>query len=144
MSQNGKQGKDRQREKGKHSGRSIAEWATLGISVAILLIVIGLVSYQHLLGGSQSAAIEVNPQLQQVRQEGDAYYLPVEVINKGDKTAEDVRVEVSLLSEGSREMSAQLRITFLAGHETSRGTAVFGKDPREGALTTEVMSYLQP
>ncbi len=144
MSQKGKQGADGQKGKGT-SGRSTAEWMTLCISVAILLIVIGLVSYQHLLGGSQSAALEVRPQLQQVRQEGDAYYLPVEVSNTGDKTAEGVQVEVPLnLDGGQEEASSQLRITFLAGHETSRGIVVSGQDPLAGTLTTEVVSYLQP
>lgn len=143
MSHKDKQGEERQ--KGKHSGRSIAEWTTLGISMAILLIVIGLVGYQHLFGASQAAVIEVTPRLQQVRQEGDAYYLPVDVTNKGDKTAEDVRVEVSLTPDGRQQKtSSQLRIMFLAGHETSRGTVVFGEDPRRRVLTTEVISYLQP
>lgn len=144
MSHKGRQGKE-QREKGKHAGRSVAEWTTLGISVAILLVVVGLVGYQQLFGASQPAAIEVTPRLQQVRQEGDAYYLQVDVTNKGDRTAEDVRVEVSLTSDGRHQkMSSELRIMFLAGHETSRGTVVFGEDPRRGVLTTEVVSYLQP
>lgn len=143
MSHKDKQGKE-QREKGKRAGRSVAEWTTLGISVAILLVVIGLVGYQQLFGASQPAAIEVTPRLQQVRQEGGAYYLPVEVTNKGDKTAEDVRIEVSLSPDGRQKTSSELRTMFLAGHETSRGTVVFGEDPRRGALTTEVISYLQP
>ena len=143
MSQNNGGGNGQQ-EKRQSSGRSGAEWTTLSISTAILLILIGLISYQYLAGSNQPAHIEVRPQLQQVRQAGDRYYLPVEVTNTGDKTAEDVRVGVSLTSAGSGKASSQLRFMFLAGHETSRGTVVFKEDPSKGDLSVDAVSFLQP
>jgi uncharacterized protein (TIGR02588 family) len=125
-------------------GRSIAEWVSVGISLAIVLALAGLVVYQYLVGGTRPPLVVVTPQLDAIRREADAYYLPVEVVNRGDKTAEDVRVLLSLSSDQGARQSAELGVDFLAGGETARWTVVFREDPSRGRLTVDMLSFLEP
>ena len=125
-------------------GRTVAEWTTLGISLAIVLGVAGLVTYLYLAGVDRPPVIEATAGLIELRQEGDAYYLPVTIENTGEQTAADVRVEAELvLPDGSSE-TAEIEVTFLAGGATSEGTAVFSSDPAEGEVTVRAVSYKVP
>ena len=133
----------RNNEQQDHS-RSAVEWVTFAISAAILLALIGLVIVQQGVRGDLPAVIEVQPQLQAVQRVGESYYLPVAVTNQGDKTAGDVRVEVSLVDgQGGRE-SSQFQIDFLAGGATRLGTAVFRGDPSHGNVRADVVSFVHP
>ena len=79
-----------------------------------------------------------------MRHEGESYYLPVEVTNRGGRTAEEVVVQAELVgSDGSAEES-EFTLDFLAGGETREGTAVFATDPSTGELTIDVASFQSP
>ena len=123
--------------------RSTAEWITLGVSSAILLSVVGFLVYHQLSAGDVAPVIEVQPRLEAVRAVGGAYYLPLEVVNGGGATAQDVRVLVSIGSGGERETS-ELLIDFLAGGATAKGVVIFRQDPRQRPLEVDVLSYLEP
>ena len=124
-------------------GRSTAEWVTLGISVAIVLGVVLLVIYTSLKGEDEPATIEVQPQLEQVRQVQDAYYLPVTITNRGDRTAEDIQVHLSLTGGTGEPPSTQFTIRFLAAGERAEAVVVFREDPSQGTLTTTI-SFIEP
>lgn len=125
-------------------GRSAAEWASLGISLTIVLILVGLMSFQQFAGGSRPPTIEGTPRMERVRRAGDAYYVPVEIANRGDLTAEDVRVRLSHASDGGRQQSSELHLDYLAGGAIAKGTVVFGEDPARGALAVDMLSFLEP
>ena len=123
--------------------RSLPEWVSLGISIAMLASVVGLVLHQH--GArSEPAAIEVRPRLDRVRQAGGAYYLPLEIANTGGQTAEEVVVEVELAPPRGERERAEVTVRFLAGGGTHRATAVFRADPAQGTLTASARSLLEP
>jgi len=140
MSQENEGGQQTKGSRG--AGRTIAEWTSLGISVAILLAVIVLLSYEYFASSARQPVIEAQPQLGEVRQAGDAYYLPVDLTNRGERTAENVRVEVSL-SPGQGE-SSQFELRFLAGGATERGIVIFREDPSEGNVTVDTVSFRKP
>jgi len=150
MSRRGGAGQVRQRDGGEQvkgqqrEGRSAAEWTSLGISAAIVLSLISLVTYQQLTRGSRPPAIEVTPRLQAVRQAVGVYYVPVDIANRGDQTAEAVRVRLVHSSDGGRQQSSELEIDYLAGGATAHGTAVFREDPATGRLEVEMLSFLDP
>jgi uncharacterized protein (TIGR02588 family) len=129
---------------GQQEDRSPAEWVSFGISLAVLLIVVGLLGYEHFTRGSAPPALAVQPRLQEVRHEGDRYYLPVEVMNTGDGTAGDVLVEVTLAAPGQDEEQAEFTILFLAGGQRTTGTVILQGDPTQGDLQAEVHSYTTP
>lgn len=148
MSEEHGSGQDREREDGREgtqaSPRSIAEWTTLGISALVLLAMVGLVSYLHLNGGEDPPAIVVETRLDDVRHTDDGYYLPVVVRNRGDRTAEDVRVQAELETGSGAPVTAEFAITFLAGGEVAGGTFIFSEDPEQGTLTVAPVSYQEP
>ncbi len=47
----------------------------------------GLILFDYFMRGSDPPIIEVSPVLGEIRQEGDSFYLPVDVVNKGAETA---------------------------------------------------------
>jgi uncharacterized protein (TIGR02588 family) len=127
----------------RNQGRSAAEWTTLTISLAVIAALVGLITYLYLSGEGEPAVIEVRPDLASVRHVDGAYYLPVAVTNRGDRTAEDVRVTVTLTGEDGAQESAEVSFRFLAGGETGAATVVFRGDPARGTLAS-VVSYLNP
>jgi uncharacterized protein (TIGR02588 family) len=127
----------------QEQGRSAAERTTFAISIAVLVALVGLITYLYLVGGGGPAVIEVRPQMDAIRQEGDAHYLPVHVTNRGDRTVEDVRVALSLTDDAGVQESGEVTFRFLAGGETGRATVVFRGDPARGTLAS-VVSYLEP
>jgi uncharacterized protein (TIGR02588 family) len=131
------------RQEEGQSGRSAAEWTTLAVSIAVLVTLVGLVTYLYVAGGGEPAVIEVHPRLDAVRREQDAYYLPVQVINRGDRTAEDVRVALTRFDDAGPQESGEVAFRFLAGGETGHATIVFRGDPTRGTLGS-VVSYLDP
>jgi uncharacterized protein (TIGR02588 family) len=124
--------------------RSVAEWTSLGISLTILLVLAGLVGYEAIVAGGRPPVIEVTPRLEAVRRVGDAYYLPIEIANSGEETAEDVRVRLSLASAGGEREATELLVPFLAGGATANATAAFRADPAAGGLTVDGVSFLEP
>jgi uncharacterized protein (TIGR02588 family) len=122
-------------------GRSVAEWTTLAISIILILGLLALVTYVSMTGGNEPPIVEARPLLDEMRHEGESFYLPVEVTNRGGRTAEEVVVQAELTgSDGSAEES-EFTLDFLAGGETREGTAVFATDPSTGELTVDVASF---
>ena len=125
-------------------GRSTAEWTTLGISLTIVLSILGLITYLYVSGSDEPPNIAAEAKFEELRRETSGYYLPVEVINEGDRTAEDVRVEAELDTGNGQPETAEIAVTFLAGGEHATGTFIFNQDPSEGDLTVQAISYTIP
>ena len=123
--------------------QSLAEWITLGISILILVLVVGGLGYLYFSGGSpQAPTIEIRPQLDAQRQATDAFYLPVEVVNRGVQTASDVHVQLTLTAAGVSE-TVSFTIPFLPGRGKVTTIAVFQTNPRRGTLS-HVFTFSRP
>lgn len=118
--------------------RTAAEWVTFGVSVLILLALVGLVIFQALTRGNRPSTIKVEPMLQEVRQSEGAFYLPITITNDGDEAVGDVEIQISLASEGSEPETIAFTVQFLAGGESQEETVVFSKDPSQGELSQVV------
>jgi uncharacterized protein (TIGR02588 family) len=122
-------------------GRSVAEWTTLAISIILILGLLALVTYVSITGGNEPPIVEAKALADEIRHEGESYYLPVAVTNHGGRTAEEVLVQAKLVrGDGSAE-ATELTLDFLAGGETRQATAVFATDPLAGELTIDVASF---
>lgn len=128
----------------EQSGRSVAEWTTLGISLAILALAFASILWLWARDDASPTTVEVTGVTDELRHEGDAWYLPLEVVNRGDTTAEDVVVEASLDTGEGEPETAEITFSFLASGETARGTAVFTSDPGAGDLTLRAVSFKEP
>lgn len=135
---------DKDNEEGQEKeGRTGAEWITLTISILIIASLVGLLTYLHFTQGTKPPIIQVEAKLEEVKQQGDAYYLPLTITNMGEKTAQDVEIQVSLDSGEGDPESIGFTILFLAGSESDYETAVFSNDPSEGELSY-VISFSTP
>ena len=124
--------------------RTAAERITLAISIMLIAGLVALVTYVSVTGGGEPPIVEARPLPDEVRLEGESYFLPVAVTNRGGQTAEEVMVQAELAgSDGSAETS-EFTLDFLAGGETREGTAVFASDPAAGELTVDVASFQTP
>lgn len=78
----------------------------------------------------------------EVRGDNGLYYLPMEVSNAGDKSAQNVGVRVSL--EGAGVADADLTIDWLPGRSSRSATSVFSVDPRSYEMSIEITGYQTP
>lgn len=126
------------------SGRTVAEWTTLGISLAILGLVFATITWLWVQDTATPATVEVTTVTEAIRHEGDVWYLPLEVTNRGDATAEEVVVEAELDTGAGEPETAEITFSFLASGETARGTVVFTSDPASGKLSIRPVSFKEP
>jgi len=110
----------------------------------IVLVVVGLITYLYASGDSQPPVISVEPVLDSVRQDTGGFYIPVDITNTGDQTAQDVEIEGELDTGSGAPEVAEFTIPFLAGGEQVQGTLVFQSDPEQGQLTARVTSFQDP
>ena len=120
--------------------RTAAEWITLAVSAALILAVAGLVTYLTVAGGDRPPVVVATPLTDAIRHEDGRSYLPVEVENRGDQTAQDVVIRAELATAGAVE-TVEFTIDFLAGGGVAEGTVAFATDPTTGALTVGVASF---
>ena len=144
-----KSGQPQTREKGEQEatgqrGRTAAEWTTLAISVSLIVALVALVTYVSISGGNEPPIVEARPLLEEIRREGQSYFLPVAVTNRGGRTAEEVLIQAELAGGDGSSQQTEFTLDFLAGGETREGTVVFATDPAAGELTIDVASFQQP
>jgi uncharacterized protein (TIGR02588 family) len=125
-------------------GRTIAEWTTLAISTAILLTIVGAITWLSFRGPERLPVIIVEPNMEQVREDASGWYLPVLIRNEGDSAVEDAMVQAELDTGSGQPEIAEITIGFLDGGEEVAGTFVFREDPSRGELTTGATSYKEP
>ncbi|HEX8599466.1 MAG TPA: hypothetical protein VF952_13225 [Chloroflexia bacterium] len=129
------QAKEGGQDNGEKKERTTAEWVSLLVSLAIVLALVGGLIYQVFARGSRPPIIEVKPLMEEVRQEGDSYYLSLDITNNGDRTAENVEVMLSLDTGQGDPETMQFQVQFLDGGETENQTVIFQNNPAEGELT---------
>ncbi len=126
----------------KHQ-RTTAEWITLGVSAALILGLIGLITWLYFRETSNQILLEVHPQMDAVFTHNGQYYLPVKLSNTGDETAANVWVALKLTgSQGSAE-TAEINISFIPAHGTHQAGVSFSNDPRQGDLQI-TFGYIYP
>lgn len=126
------------------SGRSTVEWITLGISGAVLLAILGTITWLSFRGPETPPVITVEPNMEQLRRDESGFYLPVVISNTGDTTVADAIVQAELDTGSGQPETAEVTVDFLDGSETVAATFVFREDPASGELTTGVTSYKEP
>lgn len=116
-----------------------AEWVTFAIALAVVLAVVGAIASQVSSTAPPAPVVEVGD----VEERGGRFVVPVEVVNRGDRTAQDVQVTATLtLDDG--EVTSDHLVDFLAGGERSELEFVFEEDPADGELDVVVGGYALP
>ena len=127
----------------QQTNRSLAEWITFYLSLAIFGLIIGLILYTWVEGSDRPPILSVNLTEQIQKLEGQ-FYQPYTVKNTGDKTAESVEVIAELSWGDNIKETGTQQIDFLSGGESSSGAFVFSHNPQQGTLVTRIGSYKLP
>lgn len=111
-------------------GRAAAERVTLAVSVAIVLGVAAYLAVQALQVSSPYAPTRAELLVDQVRQAGDQYILPVRVANDGTRTLARVRAQVTFESPSGERGTREIEVQYLGEHATAVVYLYFDRDPR--------------
>jgi uncharacterized protein (TIGR02588 family) len=132
------------REEGTDSAveRTLAEWVTLLISLAILLTAFAVVTYLYISGDGDPALIRAQADVSHVRESDGTFYVPVTAFNDGDPSASDVQIEAEL-TIGEEVETSSFTILTLSGNDSETAIIAFSRDPREGEFTVRVTSYIE-
>jgi uncharacterized protein (TIGR02588 family) len=123
--------------------RNPAEWLTFGIASSILGGIIGLVIYLGINDKHQPPLISIT-QKDVIAKGNGQYYVPFEIVNQGDETAESVQILAELKTGEQTEETGEQHIDFLSSGETEEGAFIFTQDPSKGKLKIRVGSYKSP
>ena len=116
------------------------EWCVFGGGLALVLGTLGFLVYDGAKTGDGPARIEI--ELGEPSAHAQGFQVPVTVSNRGDLTAGDVQIEVTL--EGPTAERGEFRIAFLPRRSTREGVVTFHTDPRSGRLRARVLGYEKP
>jgi uncharacterized protein (TIGR02588 family) len=117
------------------------EWTVFGLSAVLIVLVIGFLIFESATIGDALPDIQVQTGKPEART--DHFAVPLEVMNKGDQTAEGVHIEV-VLRAGGKEERADLEIAFLPRRGRREAWVTFKADPRDGKLEARVLGYEKP
>ncbi|HYI13761.1 MAG TPA: hypothetical protein VEX37_00100 [Thermomicrobiales bacterium] len=126
----------------ENEGRSTAEKVTTAISVLLIVALAGAILYEgYATGEADPARLEVTILLEQIEQRGDDYYIPVEILNDGDQTVEEVAVGIELLDGEEVVDEAETVIATLGEAEMVIAVLVVADDPTGLTIEAGVVTY---
>ncbi|CAN5522410.1 hypothetical protein BH20VER1_BH20VER1_24050 [soil metagenome] len=117
------------------------EWVVFSLSALLIAAVVGFLIYESANIGNAPPDIHVQIGTPEAR--SGHFAVPIEVLNKGDHTAEGVQIEVVLRGAGGEERG-EFQIQFLPRRGTREAWVTFRRDPREGELEARVLGYEKP
>jgi uncharacterized protein (TIGR02588 family) len=129
----------KKRKRSKITPRTTAEWASLGISLFLLAVVVAIVVKLWASETDEPPIFRVETGA--ARNEAGLVYLPFILTNDGDRTAAEVTVEGKIVAGGKEEISSTT-FDFIPGHARQEGVLVFSADPASAEV--RVTSYQQP
>ena len=119
------------------------EWSVFAASCVLVLSVIGALGYQIFAGGDEPPAIGI--ELGRTVKRGNHYALFVTAVNRGERTAELVQIEVTLEKDSGESERAELQIQFLPKGASRDGWVTFKTDPATAMkVTARAHGYAEP
>ena len=128
------------------SAQSPAEYISFAIACAILLSVLGTVSFLWVRDRNQQPPIlqVTSAVTSAVEMRQGRYYVPFTVVNTGGETAEAVQIIAEMRVNGEVVESGEQYIDFLSSEEEAEGAFIFTRAPDSGELTVRTASYKLP
>lgn len=124
--------------------RTTAEFVTLGISLALLAVVVGGLIWLDVSTGDAPPQFDIDLAYDDAYQSSGQWYLPVTITNVGDRATDILVVDVTRPVEGEEPEVSTLEYAFVAGGEEVSGYAVFDEEPTEDSIETDVQAITEP
>lgn len=118
------------------------EWSVFAVGLASVVCVLAYLTYEGARMGDEPPDVEVR--LGTPERRGHNFLVPVTVVNHGDRTAEEVIVEVVLAAGAEGEERGEFVVAFLPRRATREGFVTFTQDPRATQLKARVLGYEKP
>jgi len=121
--------------------RKLAEWVSLGISVALIFGLAGYLLMEALKPHPAYVPVKVQPLLKQVREEENRFILPVEVTNQGRRTLRDLTIEIEFRPDGGKPESREVTIDYLGERSKQEIYVYFDRHPRALQVQARPLTY---
>lgn len=122
--------------------RTTAEKITTAISILLIALLAGAILYEgYATGQADPATLEVEVRSDEIEQRGDAFYVPVEIVNSGDETVEEVTVSIEVLDGETVVDEAETVIATLGEAESVTAMLVLTEDPSNLQIDAGVVTF---
>lgn len=122
--------------------KNILEWTVFAISAVLLAGVMIVLVQAGMQAGDEPPLLVIETGPSTVTRGG--YRIPVLIRNTGQTTAEDVLVNVELVSGESRIESAELTVPFVPRHSEREGWVLFQRDPGCCTVRAHAVAFNAP
>jgi uncharacterized protein (TIGR02588 family) len=122
--------------------KNALEWTVFAVSIVLILLTVVYLVRDRASGRPRAPEIEVSTG-PAVHSAG-MWSVPVKVTNRGDETAEQLRVDVSLEQDGRETEKAELTFAFVPRRSSREAWALFRTDPRAMKISARATSYERP
>ncbi len=129
----------------KDAGTSPWEWAAAAVGAAILVAIVGFLTYESIARPPQPRPEIVANAAAPVPLAHGAFLVPIAVENLGHATGAGVSVSGTLIGpDGAVVEASTVTFSFVAQHSTETGGLYFAADPRTLRLVLRVEGYTDP
>lgn len=118
------------------------EWIVFAVSLVLVAGTLGFLAWDAVQG--QGSPADLSVELGRPEPRGGAWAVPVTVRNRGDETAEGVKVEVSLEAPGAPPETADFEAAYVPRRSKREGWVTFRSDPSRGRLSGRAAGYETP
>ena len=122
--------------------KNALEWTVFGISAAILVALAAFLVIEALRESADEPDIGITTGTVTAR--GDHFVVPVIVTNRGDQTAEGLRVEIALMKDGQDVEVVEVTFAFVPRASHREAWALFRNDPHGFTLQARAIGFEKP
>jgi uncharacterized protein (TIGR02588 family) len=119
------------------------EWTVFGLSSTLIVTVLALLVFDA--AHAPTSLPEITVELGEPVPDGAEYVVPVTVRNEGERTVQELELEVLLpAAADAPEERARVRFPYVARRTTQDGWARFVRDPRASPPRARVLGFSEP
>ncbi|GAA4737789.1 hypothetical protein GCM10023328_18080 [Modestobacter marinus] len=118
------------------------EYLLGAVGALVILLVLAFLGYQAVVVRDGVPRLEVTAAV--AERVGEGWVVPVEVVNEGGQTVEQVHVTGVLSRDGEEVQQATATFAYLAPSSEQSGALLFSEDPTDGTLEIRPAAYTLP
>jgi uncharacterized protein (TIGR02588 family) len=124
------------------SRRATAEAITTVVSVLLITALIIAIVYEgYAREASAPATLEATVLIDETDQRGESFYLPIEVVNRGDQTVEEALVAIEVSDGDTPIMETESTIATLGEAERATIQVILDQDPAGLTIDARVTAF---
>ena len=121
------------------------EWIVFAVSLVLVAGTVGFLASDAVQSERRKGSpAEISVEIGRPEPRAGSWAVPVTVRNRGDATAEGVKVEVTLESPGMAPETADFEAAFVPRRSKREGWVTFRSDPSRGRLSGRAVGYETP